>query len=258
MLLRPARADDYPAFLRLLPELGVDDPTPSPERWTDDFVPRTIIAERDGDVLGYCAVQHLDTDGYVRHLVVGPAARRSGVGRALMDAAAARFRAAGLVSWRLNVKPGNVAARRLYEAVGLRRQYESVALRLSWAVAEALPAPLAEARVVAGEEARRCEAAMGLLTGQLTHARRIPIGLFAGGDVVGAALFDPAFPGAFPFRVAAPAWAGTLLSAIRAHRLPEPDHVGVVVEDAPLLARHLLDRGAELRLEILHYSGLLP
>lgn len=150
MLLRPARADDYPAFLRLLPELGVDDPVPPPDRWADDFVPRTIIAERDGAVLGYCAVQHLGTDGYVRHLVVGPEARRSGVGRALMEAAAARFRAAGLVTWRLNVKPGNVAARRLYEAVGMRMQYESVALRLTWAVADALPAPLAEARSVSG------------------------------------------------------------------------------------------------------------
>lgn len=41
--IRPATPDDYRAYTVLFGELGVDDPTPSAERFATDLVPRTLI-----------------------------------------------------------------------------------------------------------------------------------------------------------------------------------------------------------------------
>lgn len=260
MLLRPARVDDYPAFVRLFPELAVDDPTPSAARWAAEFVPGAIVVEEDGAVLAYTWVQELGDTGYVRHVVVAPDARGRGLGRALMDAAAARFRAAGLACWCLNVKPENATARRLYEAVGMAPRHESVAVRADWGIRGRLPASDATTRVVVPAEDAAVEASAGLLAGQLADGRargRIPVAAWSGADVVGAALFDPAFPGAFPFRARTPAVAGALLRALHGHRRPEHDSVQVVVEGDAALADALLAAGGSARMRILHYAGAL-
>lgn len=55
--------------------------------------------------------------GEVTHLFVDPSRRGEGVGRALLDEAARRARAAGLVELEL-VTPPDLAARRFYERVG--------------------------------------------------------------------------------------------------------------------------------------------
>src|SRR5687767_15556506 len=117
---RAARDDDYEAFTVLMRELGVDDPTPPFERWRSDLMPTTPVAERDGRVVGYIDWYTLDTDGYVRNLVTAPDARNTGVGAALMRAAAAELRARGVALWHLNVKVGNAPAIHLYEKLGLR------------------------------------------------------------------------------------------------------------------------------------------
>jgi ribosomal protein S18 acetylase RimI-like enzyme len=109
--VRRATPDDYPSFSRLFPELLVDDPIPGLEIWASRFVPSTWVATRADQVLGYCYIQeYLDT-GYVRNIVVAPVARRTGVGRALMEAAADELRSHGKRSWCLNVKPRGKPAR---------------------------------------------------------------------------------------------------------------------------------------------------
>src|SRR6185369_15814645 len=108
---------DHGVMASLFPELGVDDPVPDLERWRREMVADTLIAEEQGRPVGYLYLQALRETGHVRHVVVSPEARGEGVGRALMAAAAERFRAAGAREWALNVKPDNVPAVRLYESL---------------------------------------------------------------------------------------------------------------------------------------------
>ena len=46
--VRPARPQDYAAFVCLFPELGVDDPTAEEDRWVREMMPTTLIAEVGG------------------------------------------------------------------------------------------------------------------------------------------------------------------------------------------------------------------
>jgi len=46
--IRAATAGDHGTFARLVPELGVDDPVPTPERFAGEMIRTVIIAERDG------------------------------------------------------------------------------------------------------------------------------------------------------------------------------------------------------------------
>jgi ribosomal protein S18 acetylase RimI-like enzyme len=91
LIVRRAAAEDYAAFERLFPELMVDDPVPSLHTWASVLCPSTLIAARAGKVLGYCYVQEYFDTGYVRNIVVAPAARRSGVGSSLMLPRASSF-----------------------------------------------------------------------------------------------------------------------------------------------------------------------
>jgi hypothetical protein len=50
---RAAAAADHATFARLFPELGVDDPLPTPDQFTARMVPRTLILEDGGDAVGY-------------------------------------------------------------------------------------------------------------------------------------------------------------------------------------------------------------
>ena len=91
------------------------------ERTTPDNV---LVAVVDGEVAGYvklgratplAASDHVVT---VNGLAVSPAFQRRGVGRTLIDAAAAEARARGARRLTLRVLGPNAAARRLYESTG--------------------------------------------------------------------------------------------------------------------------------------------
>src|SRR5688572_10897989 len=102
--LRPATAEDYPHYRRLFPELGVDDPIPTPERWALEMMPDTRILEASGQPIAYVLWVKLEGMGYVRHVVVDPACRRRGAGAALMEATAQEILREGCSRWCLNVK----------------------------------------------------------------------------------------------------------------------------------------------------------
>jgi GNAT superfamily N-acetyltransferase len=263
---RPATSADYPHFVRLFPELGVDDPVPPVERWLETMAAATLIfADEAGAVVGYAYVQALQGEGYVRHVVVDPGRRGEGLGRAIMGAIAARLRAAGCVRWCLNVKPDNEAALRLYRAVGMTSQYTSTAFRFGWDLVDRLPRAHGEviARPVEPIEDPAIEAVFDLPAGQIDDARKRPgtvllrlVDASAPGPV-GFAAYDPRFPGAFPFRVADPTLAASLLAAIRPHELPDTPHMQIVSEDEALTAV-LCAAGATVRLVALHMAGELP
>jgi ribosomal protein S18 acetylase RimI-like enzyme len=87
-----------------------------------------LVAERDGEVIGYAYAGLEGTDymalrgpaGALYDIVVDPAQRRGGVGRALLDAAVAALRALGAPQVVLSTAEGNVAAQGLFRSAGFR------------------------------------------------------------------------------------------------------------------------------------------
>lgn len=273
--VRPAEPADHREFVRLFPELAVDDPVKDAGRFAAEIMPGALMAEaEDGRVVGYTYFQLIEDLAYVRHIVCAPEARRAGVATALMQGVAERARATGCTAWCLNVKPDNVAAIAFYERLGLEPAYRTRALRIAWSALEGERAAAARAdaaavtdRVVDPTDDALVESATTLLKGQLASARklagRVVIALDErGGDettnVVGATVFHPDFPGGYPFRVTRPELAFRLLAAIRPFARPSDEIINLVVEDAPLVADVLIAAGAELRLEIIHMKGPLP
>ena len=205
-MIRSATEADYATVVSLFRELGLDDPTPTVDRWTSELVRRTLVSERDGRVDGYVSLFALGDVGHVRHLVVAPDARNAGVGARLMRAAAAALVAQGVGEWHLNVRRNNAPAIRLYENLGLRVEHRSAVLRLSWRQVDRMACERATALPVASDEDDDLERALGLLGGEIAMGRarqgRVLVQLRdARCAPVGFALFDPKL-GAKPFRVA--------------------------------------------------------
>ena len=104
--------------------------------------------------------------------------------------------------------------------------------------------------------------ALGFGPGELRGLRARPgavwWGLRAGGDWVGAAGFDPAFPGATPFRVADSGAARALLDALRPHARPADPHLFVVVEGDVALEAALAAAGATETMRVIAMVGTLP
>jgi ribosomal protein S18 acetylase RimI-like enzyme len=259
--IRRASIDDHPTFVRLFPELGVDDPIPGRDAWAAGYAPFTLIAHGDGaDALGFAFTQEYADTGYVRNVVVAPEARRRGVGRALMEATARHLRGAGKARWRLNVGPQNVAARTLYESLGMRTLYASRAVRLPWAAADALPTSGDVVEELAPARDAELEALFDLPRGQLGAQRGMGRTILAARSderLRGVAVFAPAFPGAFPFRALGRGAARRLIEAMHA-RVADRPHVNLVIDDDEALVSHLVAGGAEVRQDFLHLAGPLP
>ena len=111
--IRPLTLLDYPRYVELFQELGVDDPVPTLSQVRSELLPHLLVAEQDGGVVGFARVQCFVDTGYVRQIAVDSAVRRQGVGQALMAALRERFLQRGARRWCLNVKPNNWPARRL-------------------------------------------------------------------------------------------------------------------------------------------------
>ena len=258
---------DHRAFVRLFPELGVDDPILEPERFERELVPTTIVIEDAEHVVGYAYFQILRDLTYVRHIVTAPEVRRTGVGRALMAAVAERGRAAGCSSWCLNVLESNDAARALYESVGLRKAFATKSLQLDWAKVDAVEggdvqSARISSRLIEPEDDAEVEAALNLVNGQLAMSRalggRTILGLFEDGACVAGTVFDPTFPGAYPFRAARPDLAFALLRATRPYARPTDSYVRVVSEGEPAIADALIAAGGRVIHDTVHMKGPLP
>ncbi len=265
--IRDARPEDHTTFARLVPELGVDDPVPTPERFAGEMIRTMLIAERDGRALGYTFFKPMKDVVHLVHLVSAPDARRVGVGRALLDEAVRRSRAAGCTAMTLNVLDTNVAAIRLYESFGLARTHTNVGLKMPWAIVDALSdtdAPLSNlAREIEPEDDAKLEATWGMASGLLADHRARPGRVLrmieTGRDATTAAftVFDPAFPGTYPFRAPDAVHALSLLRALRPFARPDDAHVNMMIENQRELAEALVDSGAQKRLETVFMRGLI-
>jgi ribosomal protein S18 acetylase RimI-like enzyme len=261
--VRVANADDYDFFAKTFPELATGEDPASRERFEGEMMGTMLIAEREGKRVGYLYFQLLAGCGYLRQIATAPSVRRSGVGRALMDVCARALVKAGANEWCLNVEPGNTAACAFYEQFGLSPRYRSSALRIAWSTVDQLVGEEGVlGRLVSQADDDVVEKSFGLLPGTLRDARARPGRIITAvhepsGEAVGIAVFDPAFPGAFPFRVRRPALAANLLGALQMFR-GEHIEIHLVIEDDEPLATMLLDAGAILKFHITHYAGPLP
>jgi ribosomal-protein-alanine acetyltransferase len=128
--LRTAGEADVPALVDLEAVLfGVD-------AWDDASVRdelggpgrRVVVAELDGVVVGYAVTMVLGDVADLLRIGTAPAAQRRGVGRRLLDEAAAHARSVGADRLLLEVAAGNRAALGLYLDAGFavvdtRRRY---------------------------------------------------------------------------------------------------------------------------------------
>ncbi len=258
--IRDAVPSDGPLYLRLFPELGLDEPLPGPARVAALIESMQIAG--DGEAHGFIVAIREGHVGFVRQVAVSPSARRAGVGRALMGAAAARFRALGVRQWRLNVKDDNAPALGLYRALGMELAFRSAALWMPRGAHLRLPGD--EAPIVIAsprqEELEGLEERYELSPGQLrgpspgalvrTARRAHP-----STGSLGFMRFSPSFPGAYPFFARGAPVARSLVAAAFDLAPRMAPRIGLVIERDDALVETLLAAGAELRFRMLQLRG---
>lgn len=261
--IRPARPEDYVTFGRMFVELAVPEPPPDRVEFESRHMSNIFFACDEVDrPLGYGMGSAVADHWHVTHVVTDPAARGRGVGRAIMDEQARRARELGLGRWFLSVKRENTTAIRLYERCGMRITQDIWAMSIDWADVAHLPRSLPfEPTVLEPERDAEVEQSFGLGRGEIAGHRarvgRIVTGAIADGRVIAFAGFDPAFPGAYPFRPLEPRWTHALLESIRPHARPEHDHVRLLVEKDVELVRTLTEAGARVLIEMYRMDGTL-
>jgi GNAT superfamily N-acetyltransferase len=265
---RSATVDDYKPFVRLFPELEVDDPVPSRERWEQELAPDALVIEAGGEVIAYSIARALDRIGYVSQVVVDPSWRGRGVGRALLEVIARQLSRKGCARWCINVKVGNTPAIRLYENMGFETVYPDTAMELAWSSIERLPSGEASvtARLVDPTEEAALEEAFDLPAGRLLDQRarldRVLLRLvdsMAPDQVrVGVASFAPAAAILAVFKVARPSLAAPMLAALRPYARAGDASVKLNVAGDPALDAALRAVGARVRFELFHMRGDIP
>jgi ribosomal protein S18 acetylase RimI-like enzyme len=119
IVIRPWEPRDRETVERLLRVLSADAEVSS------DDAP-TYVAVQDGHVVGIVTLCFFRTltgpKSYPDHLVVDPRMRRRGIGRALVEHAVSRARAAGAARIDLTAGDQKVAGRALYRSLGFRER----------------------------------------------------------------------------------------------------------------------------------------
>lgn len=267
VIVREALPSDHATFTRLFAELNVDDPPLTQARFDSEMVKTTLIAmSSTGSPIGYAYYRPMIDTVHLGHLVSAPEARRRGVGRTLISEVVRRSKALGIGQMKLNVKPHNVAAIRLYESFGLVRKFTSRALKLEWARVDewsAADAPyVADVRPMDDpNDDARIEEAANLLTGLLADQRkregRALKMIERERGTIALAIFDPGFPGVYPVRAPDAAHVRSLFRAIRQQEegAENAPLVHIMIEDQPHISEALLASGATLKLETLTMFG---
>jgi GNAT superfamily N-acetyltransferase len=267
--VRDATVDDYPVFVRLFPELGVEDPVLTPEQFATRMLPRVVIVESDGagasPSVGYASWNVYGRLAHLGNIVVDPSARGQGAGRALLDAVRERARAASCDRWYLNVKQDNTSALALYGRAGFEVERESWAIATAWSALAALPAAPGDAEPFepTGETDAEVGADIGFPAERIALLRARPGEVLAafrepgGGRVVAFAAFDPSFPGVYPVGVAPgrTRLLGSLFERLRLHARQDP--VNVVVEGNEQIRDALVAVGARVTYALYRMSGPL-
>lgn len=118
--VRPGRVQDLPAIQAILqdtPEAAAWNPK-SLEEVFELNVKYFFIAEKDGAVLGFIAGRRLLDEAEVLNLAVLPAARKKGLGRALLQVLVEAFSGEGTLQVFLEVRESNRSAISFYRHAG--------------------------------------------------------------------------------------------------------------------------------------------
>lgn len=258
-----ATAAYFEHYVRLVSELGVDDPRPSLAEWERTIAPDTVFAELDGEFVGYGYAQALGANGYVRNVVVAPKARRRGFGRELMLELRRLLSARGCTSWQLNVKSDNEPALELYRALGLQADYRTWVLRVfvdsPLDLAPSPPTLVARESDPALDSAleREFDVPAGLLTSHRARTGARVLCFEFDGRPVAFAPFDLRHPGCFPFRLREALCARGVIEALLALVPAGRPHLQLVLERDEAAAKVLRGAGARLMFEIQHLHGAL-
>jgi ribosomal-protein-alanine N-acetyltransferase len=81
-----------------------------------------LVASQASDVLGFVIASRAASEWELENIAVSSAARRQGIGRALLEALIREARAAGATEIRQEIRVSNLAAQRLGQAVGFLQQ----------------------------------------------------------------------------------------------------------------------------------------
>ena len=131
MLIRALEERDWPAVKAIFEE-GIasgkatfDREAPSWEDWDGAHLPLRLVAEDDGEVLGWAALSPYSHRECYRgvgesRVYVAERARGRGIGRALMERLIADAEAQGYYSIHAGVFPWNEESLKLHERVGFR------------------------------------------------------------------------------------------------------------------------------------------
>jgi ribosomal protein S18 acetylase RimI-like enzyme len=124
--VREAATNDVKGVIALWEACGLTRPWNDPAADFERAVTgpaSAVLVLREGDaLLASVMVGHDGHRGWVYYLAVAPERRRSGLGRATMEAAEAWLRERGVPKIQLMVRDDNVSALAFYESLGLERQ----------------------------------------------------------------------------------------------------------------------------------------
>ncbi len=100
------------------------------EELTQNRLARYIVAEEDGNIVGYAGTWLVINEAHVTNVAVSGQHRREGIGRFLMEKLMELARDSGMDSMTLEVRVTNDAARHLYQQMGfveagIRKNYYS-------------------------------------------------------------------------------------------------------------------------------------
>jgi GNAT superfamily N-acetyltransferase len=259
---RVATVEDYEQFVRFFVQLATLDPPLGRDWWAKSFHD-ALFLEEGGVPVGFAYAYPLGSDGHVSQVVVDAPARGRGVGRALMNAVAARLRAKGCVHWALNVEHENQPALALYRRCGMRVRFAVDTITIAWDALDALPTD--ETVIVEQLEPEHdaaLESALAVPAGWIRRVRRIPGRCYAmarrGEEPYGVLAFDPVTSSTVILRARSIATARMLLDAVRATRRPDSPTVRLYVEDDVALTTGLVDVGGRVVMRMLRMEGALP
>jgi 8-oxo-dGTP diphosphatase len=128
LVIRDARPEDEARVLELLPlvpanvDLGPDEIQAAVQRFRERLAMDVLVAEKDGQVVGFLALSFIPVLSGLRALVddltVDPAYRRQGIGAALVEAAIQRADRRGATHLLVDTSRGDPDTRDFYRACG--------------------------------------------------------------------------------------------------------------------------------------------
>ncbi len=83
-----------------------------------DNCTRYVVAEMDGEILGYCGIQMVGGEGYITNVAVKPQHRKQGIGIKILEFLLNFSRTEGLEFVTLEVRESNLPAINLYKKMG--------------------------------------------------------------------------------------------------------------------------------------------